>query len=134
MSHYTTVKTEFKSLKALMKALAEVGFTKEKVELHEEPVHLYGYQGDKRDQKAHVVIRRKYVGGASNDIGFIKEGKAFTAIVSEYDQYRYGPSWMKQLKRHYTKFVAVDQLKKIGCIVTENKNKQGQTILIGTMT
>ena len=133
MSHYTTVQTEFKSLKALLKALEELGFTKEMVEIHNDPVNLYGYMGDKRDQKAHIVIRRKYVGMLSNDIGFLKKGKTFTAIISEYDRGRYGKHWQKELKKAYTKHLTIDQLKKMGCLVSEQKNEQGQVVLVGTM-
>jgi len=50
-------------------------------------LHLYGYQGDKRKETADIVVRRKYIGHSSNDLGFKKgaDGK-YKMIVSEYDQ------------------------------------------------
>ena len=84
MSHYTSVQLEIRDRDALVAALADLGF--DKVEVHEEPQHLYGYEDDERQQKAEIIIRRKYVGDTSNDIGFRRtKGGAFSAIISEYD-------------------------------------------------
>lgn len=75
-----------KSLEHLKKALVDLGVKADHIEQHEFPVPLVGYQGDKREQKAHVVIRRSHVGTASNDIGFeiLKDG--IRIIVSDYDK------------------------------------------------
>jgi len=31
------------------------------IEVHEEAQNLYGYRGDKRKEKAHIIIRKKYL-------------------------------------------------------------------------
>ena len=44
------------------------------IEIHEQAVPLYGYQGDVRPQKAHIVIRRQRIGsGAARVIESIAE-------------------------------------------------------------
>ena len=132
MSHYTECKTSFKSKTMLVKALIEVGFRENQIELHEEAVNLYGYQGDMRKQKANVVIRRQNVGTASNDIGFARQADGtYKAMISEYDQHTYGKAWINKLKCAYTKHLSISQLKAKGCMVTEQKNQQGQAVIIG---
>ena len=132
MSHYTECKTAFKSKEALIKALIERGWTKDKIEVHDQAVKLVGYRGDERATKANIVIRRVHVGAASNDIGFRREENGtYTAVVSDYDRHKYGGAWMKQLKQSYTKNVSIMKLKGMGCMVTEHKNKEGQAVIIG---
>ena len=81
----------------LVKALEDL-YGEGNVEVHEEPQALWGYQGDVRAQKAHIIVRgegatkrgrggKNVVGGASNDIGFEwNEDGSCTAHISEYDQ------------------------------------------------
>lgn len=69
MSHYVECKTEFRDVQALAAALKACGFEAHQSELYQDAVPLYGYQGDLRPQKAHVVIRREHVGTAANDAG-----------------------------------------------------------------
>ena len=100
MSHFTCIKTQIKNQDALVKALADIGF--KEVEVHETAQHLYGYQGDIREQTAEVVIRRKYIGSASNDIGFKRqEDGQFEAIISEYDRHKYSQEWLNRLTQRY---------------------------------
>lgn len=103
MSRYVTVKTQFKDEAALIDALMETGkWTAAQIEVHNTPQNLFGYRGDKRSQKAHIIIRRKYVGSASNDLGFVKgEDGNYEAIVSEYDSNRYSQAWIGQLTGNY---------------------------------
>jgi hypothetical protein len=69
----------------LAEALKELGYPFEE---HQEAQHLYGYQGDKRQQMAHIIVRRQHVGHAANDVGFLRtaDGK-YEMIISEYDQH-----------------------------------------------
>lgn len=84
MSKYMTfTETAFKDRETLLKALAECGY--ETVE-EGEALSLYGYQGDKRPETAQIVVRRKYIGSASNDLGFQKTDAGFVPVISEYDQ------------------------------------------------
>jgi len=85
MSHFVNVKTQMKNLEALVSALARNGFSTSKVEVHDTPQNLYGYQGDVRAQKAHVIIRRRYIGSSSNDIGFENIDGTYVAHISEFD-------------------------------------------------
>ncbi len=103
MSRYCTVKTLFKDGQALVAALMETsGWKVEQVEVHDTPQHLYGYKGDKRKEKAHIIIRQKHVGDYSNDIGFIQhEDGNYEAIVSAYDSSKYGEAWRAKLKGNY---------------------------------
>ena len=83
-----------------MKALADVGF--KHIEVHDTAQHLYGFQGDIRSQTAEIIIRRKYVGNASNDLGFQRqEDGTFEAMISEYDRRKYGQPWLKQVMQRY---------------------------------
>ena len=101
MSHYAEVQTQIKDLPCLLEALKVLGF--KDVEVHEEAQPLVGYGGDLRRQTAEVIIRRKHIGAASNDIGFKRmPDETFQAIISEFDQrQRYGTSWLGKLKQEY---------------------------------
>ncbi len=91
---------QIKNVNALVKALADLGFNN--VELHQNPQSLYGYVGDVRAEKAEVIIRRQYVGSASNDIGFKKRfDGTFEAIISDYDRGKYSQDWLNQLAERY---------------------------------
>src|ERR1035438_9167171 len=70
MSKYSSIDTCFDDQDALVEALKADGF---QPLLATDPVAgdpLTGYQGDKRKDRAHVIIPRQQIGGASNDIGF----------------------------------------------------------------
>lgn len=102
MSHYIDIKTEITDCNALVRALERMGF-KDKTEVHDVAQNLYGYQGDVRNQKANVIVRRKYVGRASNDIGFEKQNDGyFKAYISEYDKnIGYNDNWTDKLYTYY---------------------------------
>lgn len=103
MSHYIDIQTQIKDKKALVRALERMGF-KNKLEIHDSPQNLYGYRGDMRDQKAHVIIRRQFVGGASNDIGFERqENDLYRAHISEFDKgsMHYDTNWLSKLYTYY---------------------------------
>lgn len=90
MSKYILVESEevcIKDEQTLLETLEEFGFNSSMVEVHEKPVALHGYQGDERVQMAHVVLRRRVVGSASNDIGFEKQKDgSYKVWVSDYDK------------------------------------------------
>jgi hypothetical protein len=107
MSHYANLQTNITDIDALVAALCRVENRSGnnwvgRIETHTDAQHLYGYQGDRRPQKAHVIIRRHNVGGAANDLGFVrgKDGK-FQAIISEYDSNYYNAAWMGKLTTYY---------------------------------
>ncbi len=72
-----------KDRRLLLAALADLGYA----EVEEgEALPLYGYQGDRRAETAEIVVRRKHLGSASNDLGFARTPAGYVPIVSEYDQ------------------------------------------------
>ena len=85
MSAYTEAQCAIKDQADLVAALEEM-FGKGNVEVHESPTNLYGYTGDRRADLAHIIVRRRHVGGSSNDVGFRREADgSWTAVVSQYD-------------------------------------------------
>ena len=127
MSHFTTVKTQMVSAKHLVRALGELGF--KTVESHETPQALYGYQGDQRPQRAEVIIRRQFIGPASNDIGFARDTSgAFVAVISEFDRRKYDTKWLGRLTQRYAYHVAKEQLEAQDFTVVEEEVQADQTI------
>jgi hypothetical protein len=100
MSHYTTLATEIVSAEHLAAALGDLGF--DEVEVYDTPQPLVGWLGDSRDTEAEVIIRRRHVGLASNDIGFARNANGrFEALISDFDRHRFGPEWVSRLTQRY---------------------------------
>ena len=132
MSHYSEVVIELTDEGCLVAALSRLGF-KDKVEVHQEGQPLYGYQGDVRAQKAHIIIRREHVGRAANDLGFERQADGrYRVWVSEYDQKynKYDDSWMGRLKQAYGVEKARAEAKKKGYRVSEQKLDDGRIRLV----
>ena len=73
----------FKDRRLLLAALADLGYT----EVEEgEALALYGYMGDRRPETAEIVVRRAYLGLASNDLGFARTPDGYIPVIGEYDQ------------------------------------------------
>jgi hypothetical protein len=130
VSHFTRLKTRITDKGALIKALADVGY--KLVEAHETPQHLFGYQGDQRAQTAEVIVRRKYVGRASNDLGFRRtEDGSFEAIISRYDRHKHSQAWLDRLTQRYAYHVARAKLQEQGFdLVSEETVKDGRIHLV----
>ncbi|MGD9892255.1 MAG: DUF1257 domain-containing protein [Hyphomicrobiales bacterium] len=73
----------FPDRRLLLAALADLGYAQ--VE-EGEALPLYGYEGDRRPETAEIVVRRRYLGAASNDVGFTRTAEGYVPVVSEYDQ------------------------------------------------
>lgn len=109
MSAYSKNKTVFKDRDCLVTALGEMGYKQEMIELHEgKGSQLIDYCGrptkylDATGDKANVIVRRKHVGGAANDLGFkLEEDGTYSAIVSAYDTGKHNTKWMTGLKAAY---------------------------------
>lgn len=101
MSKYAEYSTKLTDCAHLVGALQDLGYT---VEVHDTPQVLYGYHGDARTQTANVIVRRQFVGEASNDVGFLKQPDgSYAAIISDYDQAcTFNPARMGELKQTYT--------------------------------
>jgi hypothetical protein len=130
VSHFTRLKTRITDKAALVKALADVGY--KLVEIHDTPAALYGYRGDKRAEQAEVIVRRKYVGRASNDLGFRRtEGGNFEAIISAYDRRKHSQAWLDRLTQRYAYHVARGKLQEQGFdLVSEETARDGRIHLV----
>lgn len=132
MSAYSTNQTQFKECSLLLKALEEMGFDASKVEVHETAKPLIDFQGhathyvDSTGDKAEIIIRRKYVGGAANDIGFRKtENGTYEAIISAYDSQRYSQAWLGKLSAAYARNGLIVKMASKGFKYAGNSVKQG---------
>ena len=79
----TFTDSALKNRECLLQALAECGYGTVD---EGEALSLYGYRGDQRPETAQIVVRRKFIGAASNDLGFQKTDAGYVAVISEYDR------------------------------------------------
>lgn len=118
MSHYSKIKTKIVERDALCAALKELGY--HNIEVHEQAQGLYGYKGDLRPEKAEVIVRRKFIGMASNDIGFkLGADGSWEAIISEYDQGVLGRDWVNKVSQKYAEHAILPKLEAQGFVVAE---------------
>lgn len=101
MSAYLTLSTPMIDQECLLLALADLGFGHDRVEVHEQPVQLVGYEGRARGVRAELVIRKQHVGVSSNDIGFERTPTGYRAHISDYDGTHHGQPWLARLHAHY---------------------------------
>jgi len=101
MSAYLKLATPMIDQECLLDALADVGFGRKKVEVHEAPTSLVGYEGRARASAAEIVIRRQHLSPASNDVGFVRTSTGFSLIVSNYDRSRFGQPWLREVNARY---------------------------------
>lgn len=117
MSEFKKYPTEYKDKECLKAALAEQGYTQ--IEEHEQGQQLFDYHGrattylDKTGDKANIIVRRKYVGGAANDLGFKKEADGtYSAVISAFDRGKHNVQWMTDLKRKYNEKITNKEAKR----------------------
>ena len=85
------------------------------VEVHDEAQNLVGYHGDTRAEKANVIVRRKFVGSAANDIGFVKtEDGKYAPIISEYDSGKHNTKWLNGLKASFAEHRTAKEARRLG--------------------
>ena len=101
----------FPSLELLLAALTELGYPREQVEVGES-LSLFGYGDDRRPEVADVVIRRRWLHRASNDLGFQKTPSGYVPIVSEWDagylRRRHGEDFVVALRKAYNRAVIAE--------------------------
>jgi hypothetical protein len=117
MSAYLQLSTPMTDTECLLDALADLGFERSMVEVHQQAVALVGYEGAAREQQAHIIIRRQRIGSASNDVGFVRTPTGLRLIVSGYDQSRFGSAWLARLSGRYE----VHQIEKSRRMVEEQR-------------
>ena len=101
----------FKDRQLLLAALADLGYAN--VE-EGAKLPLYGYQGDQRPETAEIVIRRKLVGAASNDLGFARTDQGYVPIISEYDlRVLHGGHFLAKLRTAYSERVVEEVRKRL---------------------
>lgn len=101
MSAYMRLLTPMTDEECLLGALDDFGFERSMIEVHDTPVPLVGYQGDRRPQVANIVIRRQHLGPGSNDLGFVASPTGYQLIVSDADRPQHGDGWLSQLHVRY---------------------------------
>jgi hypothetical protein len=138
MSHFVECQTQFRDPQALVAALVECGFAAEQIEVHDQAVPLYVYQGDVRPQQAHIVIRRQHVGTGANDVGWEKQADGtYRAWISEFDagsgQYRnrqevarFNPAMQNRIKQEYAYQVIHRQQRALGRSVERQRLPSGE--------
>ena len=134
MSHFVECQTEFRDPLALVAALVECGFEANQIEVHQDAVPLYGYRGDVRPQKAHVVIRRQHVGQAANDVAWeLQTDGTYRAWISEYDRrHRFNESMCNRVKQLYAYQVITRQQRARGRTVSRERLPNGELeVVIG---
>lgn len=101
----------FKDRRLLLAALADLGYT----DIEEgEALPLVGYGGDRRPETAELVIRRRHLDAASNDVGFIGTPQGYTAVLSEYDQrVLHGGRFLAALRTAYSERVVAEVARRL---------------------
>ena len=127
MSQYLNMATQIISGKHLVKALKDVGFNE--VEFYRTAQPLRDWEGNLRENTAEIIIRKKYVGRASNDIGFkLGADGRFTAFISDFDKDRFNDAWLNRLTQRYAYHVAMDMLQEKGFDLVQESVQADQTI------
>lgn len=122
MSAYTVVELEMSDAECIKIALKELGYVFEE---HTEAQPLVGFQGDRRQQKAHIIVRREHVGTASNDVGFLrKEDGSYMLIISDYD--KRNVNFTQKIKPLYAKAKVKKQAVKMGYRVQSEVSEKGK--------
>lgn len=100
MSKYVELRTTLTDERFLVEALRELGYDPE---VCREGKPLVGYLGDERAERAQIIIPRRQLDSASNDIGFARDGSGvYEAIISEYDRGTvYDDAWLGRLAQVY---------------------------------
>jgi hypothetical protein len=101
----------FTDRQLLLAALADLGYPE--VE-QGEALPLEGYQGDRRPETAELVVRRRYLGAASNDLGFAHTPEGYMPIVSDYDERTlHGGQFLVKLRTAYSEQVVAEVTRRL---------------------
>lgn len=78
-----------------------------------------------------MIIRRKYVGGSSNDIGFAKQADGtYQAFISDYDKNQYDKKWQDHLCQRYSYNNLKEEMSNMGFDVeSEETTSKGEIVL-----
>lgn len=138
MSKYKTIQTEYRNLASLKQALCDVLSDESAFEVARDPktpcLPLFDWHGLQRPERASLRIPRqivnRYSSGASNDVGFAWDGRCYQAIVSEYDQGKYGcADLLRQIRQRYALHEVRRQAKAKGYTVREAPQPDGSILI-----
>lgn len=126
MSAYRVIKSEFKNLESLKAALKSIGYSDIVTSSTGNSISMYGYHNDLRPEKCAVLVDRKYVGQASNDVGFAWNGSTYEAIISDHDsRWTFTPEVIGKLKQQYAFHELSRQARQKGYTVQQEATPQG---------
>ena len=102
-------------------------------EVHLEGAPLIGYEGHERPERAHIIVRRRELDSASNDIGFAKTADGrYAAQLSEYDQaIGFDQKWLNRIRQLYKEKQTIVAAKSKGYVFKGRevvKTEQGERI------
>lgn len=123
------IQVEYSDPECIKASLKELGYT---FEDHKTEQTLQGYRGDNRVQTANIIVRRRHVGAAANDVGFKRKANGkYELIISDYDRGgKTGTNFLQKMKQLYAKHKTLKQLKKMGKTVTSVKTTKDGRIKI----
>jgi hypothetical protein len=100
VSKFSELQTVISDERYLVEALQDLGYAPE---VCRDGKNLVGYLGDERPEKAHIIIRRRQLDSASNDIGFMRDGNGvYRAIISDYDRgIGFDTAWLGRVAQTY---------------------------------
>jgi len=125
MSHYTQITTNMVDQECIIQALMDQGFTRDQIEVHDQPAVLHGYEEKRR---ANIIIRKRHTGGYG-DLGLLKnpETGRYELIVDDLDQ---GRRFDKgKLLGRYAYHKAIRAVKKKGLRYQEARDGNGRILL-----
>lgn len=79
-----------------------------------------------------MIVRREFVGGASNDLGFKRqESGRFSPIISAFDTRYYNTAWLDELSQRYSERSYSQEMYQNGyALSTSVPNADGSTSLV----
>lgn len=99
------VTTPMWSEEHLVAALAQVDF--QTVEVNRSPVALESWRGTPLGVEASLVLRRRHLSAASDDLGFVRNDRgSFEMILSEGNFFRFDRRWIEDLARRHDELAA----------------------------
>lgn len=128
MSAYTTLTTQLVSTRHLQRALQDLGFYN--VELHEkDPQPLEGFFGAGGDLRAELIVRRRFIKGATSDIGFVRNSNGrLDALINDMDRRNFDITWLLRLHQRYAYHVVREQLAQQGFELADEAVDANQSI------
>jgi len=118
MSAYKEIKTQFKAIESLLKALKDLGYQDTDIERSQDSkantVSMvgFGYSAKTRDVAVRLKLKAK---GAYEDVGFVYQDGIYQAVISTHDNGdNFGQAKLKTLTQRYAVNEAIRLAKREG--------------------